>query len=51
MSAFFYIAGVVVTILGVLAIAVISGVYVAVRFFGVVLTFGSFKSKNNDTEL
>lgn len=40
MNAFFYIAGVVVTIIGVAAIAVISGIYIAVRFFGVVVRFG-----------
>lgn len=40
MKTFFIIAGVTVTILGVIAIAIISGVYIAVRFFGVVLHFG-----------
>ena len=51
MSAFFYIAGVVVTIIGIIAIAIISGIYIAVRFFGAVLTFGYLREKKNDTEL
>lgn len=40
MSAFFIIAGIVATIIGLVAIAILSGVLIAVRFFGVVLHFG-----------
>lgn len=40
MAAFFIIAGIVVTILGVLAIAILSGVLIAVRFFGAIIHFG-----------
>lgn len=48
MTAFFYIAGVVVTIIGLVAIAIISGVYIAVRFFGLTLTFGTIKEGKNE---
>ena len=46
MTAFFTIAGVVVTILGIIAIAIISGIYIAVRFFGVVVRFGFFRDED-----
>jgi len=48
MNTFFIIAGITITILGVLAIAVISGIYIAVKFFGGVLTFGSIKETDED---
>ena len=44
----FFITGIVVTVLGVIAIAIISGVYIAVRYFGLVLTFGTLKRYGND---
>jgi len=50
MKTFFIIAGVTVTILGVIAIAIISGVYIAVRFFGLSLTLGTIKEQQNDEE-
>lgn len=48
MSEFFIIAGVTVTILGVIAIAIISGVYIAVKFFGVILTFSTLKKRKDE---
>lgn len=48
MKAFFVVAGVVVTIIGIVAIAIITGVYVAVKFFGGVFTFGTIKEDEND---
>ena len=50
MKAFFVVAGVVVTLLGIAAIAIITGVYVAVKFFGGVLTFGTIKEDENDEQ-
>lgn len=50
MDIFFYIAGVVVTIIGIVAIGIISGVYVAVCFFGMQLTFG-YKKDEKDTDV
>jgi len=48
MTPFFIIAGITVTILGLLAIILVVGVYVAVKYFGFQLTFGTFKQYNND---
>lgn len=48
MTTFFYIAGVVVTILGIAAIAIIPGVYIAVRYFGLTLTFGNIRQRNDE---
>lgn len=48
MNMFFIIAGITITILGVLAIAVISGIYIAVKFFGGVLTFGTIVERKED---
>lgn len=48
MNAFFTIAGIVVTILGVAAIAIISGIFIAVKYFGAVLTFGYIKDDKED---
>lgn len=50
MKAFFVVAGVVVTIIGIAAIAIITGVYVAVKFFGVVLTFGTVNEEEDDEQ-
>ena len=50
MSMFFIVAGVVVTIPGIVAIAIITGVYVAVKFFGGVLTFGTVNEEEEDDE-
>ena len=47
---FFIVAGVVVTVLGIAAIAIITGVYVAVKFFGGVLTFGTVNEEEEDDE-
>lgn len=51
MTAFFTIAGVVVTILGIIAIAIISGIYIAVRFFGVVVRFGFFRDEDGGARI
>ena len=48
MSMFFIVAGVVVTVLGIAAIAIITGVYVAVKFFGLVMTLGTTKEESTD---
>ena len=48
MKAFFVVAGVVVTIIGIAAIAIITGVYVAVKFFGLVMTLGTAKEESTD---
>ena len=48
MKAFFVVAGVVVTIIGIVAIAIITGVYVAVKFFGVEMTLGTTKEESTD---
>lgn len=48
MKEFFFIAGVVVTIIGLVAIAIISGVYIAVRYFGLTLTLGTIKDGKNE---
>ena len=50
MKAFFVVAGVVVTVLGIAAIAIITGVYVAVKFFGGELTFGTVNVEEEDDE-
>ena len=50
MKEFFFIAGVVVTIIRVIAIAIISGVYIAVRYFGLTLTFGTIKEGKNEQQ-
>ncbi len=50
MSMFFIVAGVVVTVLGIAAIAIITGVYVAVKFFGGVLTFGTVNEEEDDEQ-
>ena len=50
MKTFFIIAGVTVTILGVIAIAIISGVYIAVKFFGLVLTFSTLKKRKDEQQ-
>lgn len=51
MDVFFHIAGVVVTIIGIAAIGIISGVYVAVRFFGLRLTFGYLKDEKGKEDV
>ena len=43
MNIFFYVAGIVATISGVIAIAVVTGVYIAVKFFGIFITLGYIK--------
>lgn len=48
MSMFFIVAGVVVTIIGIAAIAIITGVYVAVKYFGLVMTLGTIKKDKNE---
>lgn len=48
MNKFFIVAGVVVTVLWIAAIAIITGVYVAVKYFGGVFTFGTIKKNEND---
>ena len=51
MSGFFTtVAGVTVTVIWIIAIAIVSGVYIAVRFFGVVITFGYLKENNNEEQ-
>ena len=50
MKAFFVVAGVVVTIIGIAAIAIITGVYVAVKYFGLVMTLGTIKKDKNDEQ-
>lgn len=42
---FFKIAGAVYTIIGTIAIAIVSGIYFAVKYFGCILTFGSIRKK------
>ena len=37
------IAGIIITILGILAIAIVSGVYIAVKYLGANITFGTYK--------
>ena len=49
MNVFFITAGIVVTILGLLAIIVISAVYVAVKYFGAELSLGN-KEKMEENE-
>ena len=51
MKVFFVIAGIVVTIIGLACFAIVSGVYIAVKFLGAVLTFGTIKDEDDDTEL
>lgn len=48
MSPFYVIAGVVVTAVGIAAIAIVAGVYIAVKFFGLTLTLGTIKTHNDD---
>lgn len=50
MTAFFYIAGIVVTVVGLVSFAILSGVLIAVRFFGAVLHFGYIKDEEDDNE-
>lgn len=50
MTTFFIIAGVTVTILGILALSVISGIYIAVKFFGLSLTLGTIKEKKDEQQ-
>lgn len=41
MNVFFITAGIIITVLGLLAIIVISAIYVAVKYFGVELSLGN----------
>lgn len=43
MDTFLKIAGAVYTIIGTIAIVIVSGVYFAVKYFGCILTFGSIR--------
>lgn len=48
MTPFFIIAGIVVTVIGLADIAIISSVFIAVKYFGLILTFGINKERKND---
>lgn len=45
MDTFLHIAGIVYSIIGTIAIAIVSGVYFAVKYFGCILTFGSIRKR------
>lgn len=50
MDALFWVAGIVYILIGTIAIIIVSGVYVAVRFFGAILTFGFIKDKMDNKD-
>ena len=45
MTAFFYIAGIVATIIGLVCFAIISYVYISVKYFDAEIEFGTKKRK------
>ena len=47
---FLKIAGAVYTIIGTIAIVIVSGVYFAVKYFGCILTFGTLRRKDEKQE-
>ena len=47
---FFKIAGAVYTIIGTIAIAIVSGVYFAVKYFGCILTFGTIRKRKDEKQ-
>ena len=50
MDTFLHIAGIVYSIIGTIAIAIVSGVYLAVKYFGCTLTFRYVRSRRGETQ-
>ena len=50
MDMFLKIAGAVYTIIGTIAIVIVSGVYFAVKYFGCILTFGTLRRKKDEKQ-
>lgn len=50
MDTFLHIAGIVYSIIGTVAIAIVSGVYLAVKYFGCTLTFRNVRSRGGETQ-
>lgn len=42
------VAGTIISIVGIAAIAIVSGVYIAVKYFGAHITFGTIDEDEND---
>ena len=49
MNTIFVVAGIVVAVIGIAAIAIVSGIYIAVKFLGAQFTFGNKEDEQDRT--